>query len=277
MERRTEQETPTERIAVDSIAIVATGDELLCGQVVNANAAAISAMLDKNNFKVGKHLTICDDLEEISSTLSELITEYKVIITTGGLGPTRDDITRDAIADATGLELKLNEENWQHIQEFISKAGRAVTPSNKQQAYFPQNSEIIFNKYGSASGCITPTINGCIIMLPGPPHECIPMLKEIMPQIGKYMKANKIHFKNWLLHNASESQVADKINKLEYEKQDVQIGYRAAYPYLEIKCWHEEYELHNKAAADIEKVINELALPYKNNASRILYEKIKKR
>jgi nicotinamide-nucleotide amidase len=275
MEKCTEEKTPFKGIAKDSIAIIATGDELLCGQVINTNAASISALLTSKHFVVETHLTVADDLAIICRTLQDFMQRYKVIITTGGLGPTRDDLTRNAIAAATGLPLELNEDNWHYIQSFIAKIGREATPSNKQQAYFPKDSHIILNKNGSASGCITPTQNGCIIMLPGPPHECIPMLEEILPKISSYINPRKYFFSNWLLHNASESQVADTINALEYESKNVQISYRAAYPYLEIKCWHDEFALHQQATKDIENEIKDLMLPYKTNASNILYEKLK--
>jgi nicotinamide-nucleotide amidase len=275
MEKYTTQKTPAREIAKDSIVIVSTGDELLCGQVINTNAANISALLTSKNFVVERHVTVADDLTTICATLQNLIPLHKVIITTGGLGPTRDDITRDAIAAATGLPLEFSAENWHYIQNFIAKIGRAATLSNKQQAYFSKDSIIILNKNGTASGCITPTQHGCIIMLPGPPHECMPMLEEILPKIYSYIKQKKYFFSNWLLHNASESQVADKINALEYESKNVQIGYRAAYPYLEIKCWHEEFDLHQQATKDIENTIKDWMLPYKNNASNILYAKLK--
>ena len=271
MERRTEQERNANRIAADSVAIIATGDELLCGQIVNTNAPQISALLSESNYLVDTHLTVADDLPTIIKTLKEQIALHKVVITTGGLGPTRDDITRNAIAAAVEVDLVLDESNWEHIQTLITNAGYNVGSANKQQAYFPAGSTIITNNNGSASGCITPTENGCVIMLPGPPHECMPMLKQVLPQLDNWIQPRKTNFKNWLLHNTSESNVADKINTLNYEEQGVQIGYRAAYPYLEIKCWHTDPELHQRACKDIEKVIAEHLLPYTEPASKIIF------
>lgn len=191
--------------------IIAVGTELLLGQIINTNAWYISQRLPEAGVNVYYHSVVGDNPERLTRCLNIAIERSDVIITTGGLGPTNDDITKEIIAKILGKELVLHEEILREMEAFFKKRNREMTQNNLKQAYLPKGSIIIKNKNGTAPGCIIESNGKIVIMLPGPPSEMKPMFEEkVLPYFlekSGYMIASKYV----RIFGMGESQVESKI------------------------------------------------------------------
>lgn len=166
--------------------ILAVGTELLMGQIANTNAQYISSKLPNVGVGVYYHSVVGDNPERLSQSLRLALERCDVVITTGGLGPTQDDLTKETIAKAFGHKLVLHEESLDSIKAHFQKVGRKMAASNEKQAYMPENSIILKNNNGTAPGCIIEDGNKIVIMLPGPPSEMKPMFDDfVLPYFKK--------------------------------------------------------------------------------------------
>ncbi|RLC62614.1 MAG: hypothetical protein DRI48_09375, partial [Chloroflexi bacterium] len=169
-------------------AVLTIGDELTCGYRLDTNSQAISRRLSLIPVEVVLHLTVGDDLETIRSGLRVVQDAADVIVVTGGLGPTEDDLTRQAIAAHFGLELVEDAEALARIQERFARFGRKMPPElltgNRIQAQVPAGSTIIYNDRGTASGFYLPVNEKHIFVTPGIPSEMEGMLEGfILPRL----------------------------------------------------------------------------------------------
>ena len=238
------------------IAVVATGDEIIEGDVINSNGANIASMLNQAGFNVTQHLAVRDKRKAITNALQYLMQSHQIIITIGGLGPTCDDITRESVAEASQHPLEFSEENWKSIQSFFKKHQRNIPEGNQQQAFFPKHAIIIPNHRGTAAGCLLYTKNNTWLMLPGPPSECLVMMeKQALPQLIEYYRPKKTYRHKWLLLGASESHIAEKINQLKLD-QHTEVGYRCHQPYLDIKIKAASEAILQKDQLLIESIID---------------------
>ncbi len=158
--------------------ILAVGTELLMGQIANTNAQYISSRLPDVGVGVYYHDVVGDNPERLSQSLDLAMSRSDVVILTGGLGPTQDDLTKETVAAAVNRKLVLDEETNSNINNFFVKKGRIMTQNNMKQAYLPEGSIVIRNRNGTAPGCIIEQGDKVIIMLPGPPSEMKPMFDE---------------------------------------------------------------------------------------------------
>ena len=154
-------------------AILAIGTELLMGQTVNTNASYLSHALNDLGIGVYYHYTVGDNPERMKSALMDLMSKCDLVITTGGLGPTLDDITKEMIAEVLGLEMVLDPHSLARVKERFMLFNRVMPESNVRQAYFPKGATILDNDQGTAPACIIDCqkTNTKIIVLPGPPRE----------------------------------------------------------------------------------------------------------
>ena len=166
--------------------IIAVGTELLMGQIANTNGMFLSRELSELGIDVHYHHVVGDNNDRLVELIKKVMSRCDLIITTGGLGPTMDDLTKDAIAEALDLPMVLDEESKNTIENFFSMIHRDMTINNLRQAYFPQGSIILKNPNGTAPGCIVEKDGKAIVVLPGPPMEMQPMfLKDIFPYLSK--------------------------------------------------------------------------------------------
>ena len=162
--------------------ILAVGTELLMGQIANTNAQYISSKLPDVGIGVYYHDVVGDNPERLKQCLALALSRSDVIIMTGGLGPTQDDLTKETVAEAVNRKLVLDQESLDVMTAFFEKRGRTMTSNNVKQAYLPEGSIIIRNKNGTAPGCIIEEDGKVIVMLPGPPSEMKPMFDDsVMP------------------------------------------------------------------------------------------------
>ncbi|KNY26268.1 Competence-damaged protein [Pseudobacteroides cellulosolvens ATCC 35603 = DSM 2933] len=191
--------------------ILAVGTELLMGQIANTNAQHISARLPEVGIGVYYHTVVGDNPSRLKDCLELALKRADVVIMTGGLGPTKDDLTKETIAEFFGRKLVLHQESLQKIEAFFNKLNRTMTENNKKQAFLPEGSLIIENNNGTAPGCIIEDGKKVVIMLPGPPKEMKPMFDETV--IGYFSKkaSFKIVSRFLRIFGIGESAMEEKI------------------------------------------------------------------
>jgi len=195
------------------VEVINIGSELLFNRV-NTNINLISKILLCSGFKISKCTIIGDDKEEIKR---EFLNSYKkadLIIITGGLGPTFDDLTREAISEALNKELLFDENVWKEIEEKFRKRNIKPPEINKRQAYVIKGAKIIENKNGTAPGMIIEENGKLVLILPGPPNELEPMFKDCIKIIEEKFKKQDIITNIYSIIGVPESEVETKLSDL---------------------------------------------------------------
>jgi molybdenum cofactor synthesis domain-containing protein len=217
-----------------SVALLATGDELVRGEVLDTNSQYFAKTLTALGIDVLSQQLVCDTQSAIERALIAQLAEHDCVIVCGGLGPTSDDLTRFAIAAVLQRPLIFHDQAWHHICQRLQNFGLTIHESNKQQALFPQDAELLPNLNGTAAACLLHEQQKIIYMLPGPPKECIPIFdKYIVPYLQQhnYIVRQQV---SWKLLGVIESEIAETIDN--FTKQcHAATAYRWNYPYLDVK------------------------------------------
>lgn len=167
--------------------ILAVGTELLLGNIVNTNAQYIAKRLADLGIEVYHQAVIGDNPKRLMDAYTSAFKRADLVITTGGLGPTKDDLTKEVAFDYFGKEAVLHKDILDNIEEYFKKINRNMVESNKKQAYFPMDVLILKNNHGTAPGCIIEEGNKTLIVLPGPPREMKHMFEDyVIPYLMKY-------------------------------------------------------------------------------------------
>ena len=156
--------------------IISVGTELLLGHITNTDARDISEMLSKIGINVKYHTVVGDNPERLRACVEIAKQRADIIITTGGLGPTCDDLTKQILTEAFGLKLVRDEQEVSGLYDYIRNS-KTFTPNNLQQAMLPEGCTVFHNQWGTAPGCAFTAEGKTVIMMPGPPVECIPMFR----------------------------------------------------------------------------------------------------
>lgn len=200
-----------------SAEIITIGTEILLGEIVDTNTRHIARVLRGMGVDLYRTITIGDNIERIAEAIHNSMNRAEIIITTGGLGPTVDDPTREAVARAAGVELEFREDLWEQVVETISRYGRKPSDNQKRQAYAPKGALGIKNPVGTAPCFIVETERNAVISLPGVPNEMELILHEsIVPYLQHRFSLNQI-IKIKVLHCAGlgEGMIDEKIADLE--------------------------------------------------------------
>lgn len=204
--------------------ILAVGTELLMGQIVNTNAQYISERLNSIGVNVYFHSVVGDNPKRLENSIKLALERSDLVVITGGLGPTKDDITKEKVAEVFNRKMVLHEESLKRIKDYFIKLGREMTDNNAKQAYFPEDSIIIENNKGTAPGCIIESENKVVIILPGPPREMQPMFDEsVVPYLQKN-SGYKIVSKYLRIFGIGESTLEEMIMDLVEKQEDVTIA-----------------------------------------------------
>ncbi|MBQ9360652.1 MAG: competence/damage-inducible protein A [Lachnospiraceae bacterium] len=166
--------------------IICVGTEILMGNIVNTNAAYIAEGLAGLGISCYYQTVVGDNDSRLSELFNESAKRADIVILSGGLGPTEDDLTKETVAKAMGHKLVLDDKAWKQIQKFFEKRNLKMTDNNKKQAYVPEGAKVLYNKNGTAPGIIAEGENVTTILLPGPPNELIPMWDA---QVVPYLKS----------------------------------------------------------------------------------------
>lgn len=194
--------------------IIGVGSELLLGQIANTDAQYISQKLSQLGINVFYHTVVGDNSQRLKEILKIAVSRADLIITTGGLGPTMDDLTKETIAEFLGIPMELHQPSVEHIEEYFTKRGRTVSPNNYKQAYFPKGSIVLPNNHGTAPGAILEHNNKIFIILPGPPRELQPMFKEHVIPYLEDKSSEKIVSRVLKIYGIGESDMEEKIKNL---------------------------------------------------------------
>ena len=160
--------------------IITVGTEILLGDILNTNTHYLSNELANMGVDVYYQITVGDNENRLLNQLEESFRRSDLVVLTGGLGPTQDDLTKEVCAKYFNLDMEFHQPSWDKIIEIHNKMKRTPTENNKKQAYFPVNSIILPNEYGTAPGCIMEKDNKTIIVMPGPPREMKPMFDNFV-------------------------------------------------------------------------------------------------
>ena len=158
--------------------IVSVGTELLMGQIVNTDAQFLARRLAALGITMYRQSTVGDNPGRVKEAVREALSRADLVITTGGLGPTEDDLTKEMVAEALGLPMVRHDEVVEGIRRYFESTGREMTPNNLRQADFPEGARLMPNRKGTAPGCIAEKDGKRVAVLPGPPHELIDMYEQ---------------------------------------------------------------------------------------------------
>jgi len=200
-----------------SAEIITIGTEILLGEIVDTNTRYIARTLRGMGVNLFRTMTIGDNAGRIADVIRNAMSRADIVITTGGLGPTVDDPTREAVAKAAGVELEFREDLWEQVVAIISRYGRKPSENQKRQAYIPKGALGISNPVGTAPCFIVETERNAVISLPGVPNEMEYILHEsIIPYLQKRYTLNEI-IKIRVLHcsGLGEGSIDEKIADLE--------------------------------------------------------------
>ncbi|MDB5018197.1 MAG: competence/damage-inducible protein [Mucilaginibacter sp.] len=196
--------------------IITIGDEILIGQIVDTNSAWMAHELNNIGISIKQISSVSDDREHILTALEEASKRADIILITGGLGPTKDDITKKTIADYFGVKLVENKEALSNVQEIFKRYNRPLLEVNRLQAQVPENCEVILNKNGTAPGMLFNEHGKIYISMPGVPHEMMYMMEdEVIPKLKSSLKLPVIIHKTILTVGEGESFLADRIADIE--------------------------------------------------------------
>lgn len=204
--------------------ILCVGTELLIGDVVNTNAAFLSKRLADIGIAVSRHIAIGDDSELLCRALEDSLGRVDIVVMSGGLGPTKDDLTKETVAKYFGRQMRLHEESLLTIREYFCKTGRKMTANNEKQAMMPEGAVVFPNRYGTAPALAIEEGKKTVIMLPGPPVELRPLFnEEVFPYLEKKCNwaivSQNVHF-----FGIGESALAEKLDKMLTESENPSVA-----------------------------------------------------
>ena len=197
-------------------AIITIGDEILIGQIVDTNSAWIAEELNKIGIKICKIASIPDTNEDIVNSVGELLDKYDLVLETGGLGPTSDDITKPALCDYFGTHLVVHKPTLKHIEDVFTKRGLPLTELNAKQAEVPASCEVIHNPSGTAPAMWFNKDGKLLVSMPGVPFEMKAIMRnDILPRLAKLMGSQQIVHKTIQTFGLPESFLAQKLFEFE--------------------------------------------------------------
>ena len=247
--------------------LLSIGDELALGQTVDTNAPWLANQLAQLGIRTAEHRTVHDDLDAIADTIREAAGRCELLIITGGLGPTADDLTRPALAQAMGVELVEDPASIQQIQAFFQARGREMPERNRVQAAHPRTSVMIPNPRGTAPG-IDATLGPCrVFVAPGVPHEMAGMYEDtIEPALraaggsGRVILSAQVN-----TFGSGESDIAQRLGPLMARGRNPVIGITAADGIVSVRIRAESddaqtaAEQRDAATAQVEQIVGPLA------------------
>lgn len=220
------------------VQLLLTGNELMTGDIVDSNSAMMALVLKDLGLEVSRKVTVADDLSLLVSEIDYMASTSDILIINGGLGPTIDDLTAQALAQAIGVELSEHPQALSHISQWCQQRGTELNAPNLKQALLPKDCQIIANRSGSAVGFAVRYKECDIYCTPGVPHELKTMLVEqIVPKITQHLPDNLItDITRLQVFGLGESNLQKLIDEhLPNWPTEIELGFRAGMPLLEVK------------------------------------------
>lgn len=196
--------------------IITIGDEILIGQIVDTNAAYIAQRLNAVGFVVSERSSVGDRAEQIVRSVEESMERSDVVITTGGLGPTKDDITKTTLAKMFGGGMRIDKRVEEHVREMLAARNIAFNELNRSQAMEPESCKVLFNAHGTAPGMWFEREGKVVISLPGVPFEMRHLMEdEVLPRLKERFDLRQIVHRTLITSGLAESMLAERIAEWE--------------------------------------------------------------
>ena len=195
-------------------AILTIGDEILIGQVVDTNSAWLGQHLSEIGVTVKKSWSVADTHEDITLGLKQALAEADIVFMTGGLGPTKDDMTKKAIADFLGVEMFFHQDTYDRIKRIFDRMGRAMSAAHDDQCLMPVGTQILTNSMGTAPGMLFRHEGKMIISMPGVPYEMKAiMTEEVLPMLVAQVDTTIVH-KTILTTGVGETTIENELSDI---------------------------------------------------------------
>ena len=244
--------------------IITIGDELLIGQIVDTNSAWIGQQMNQVGFKVHQITSVSDNRDHILSALAEASQRVQMVLITGGLGPTKDDITKKTLAEYFGTGFVFSQEAYEDVEYLFKIRGREVTPLNRLQAEVPSNCTVLRNRVGTAPGMWFEENGVVYASMPGVPHEMKYLMEnEVLPRLKSKFKTPFILHRTLLTQGIGESFLAEKIADFEDQlPPHIRLAYlpAAGSVRLRLSGWGEEAFIRSEMSrlvADLQERVKE--------------------
>ena len=233
-------------------ALMAIGDEIVGGMTVDTNSAFLAGELRAVGVEPVAGFSVPDDEDAIVRAFGRALEEADVVISTGGLGPTSDDLTTECAGKFAGVEMRMDEASLAHIQDIFEKRGIPMPPSNRKQAMFPVGAQIVPNPTGTAPGIILPVrrngSTGHIICLPGVPRETRRMVREtVIPWLEARSPGQRFLSRTFSTFGLSESRLGEMLSGV-VTADEARLAFRAAFPRIQARI-----TVHGAPGDDLEK------------------------
>ncbi len=217
--------------------ILSTGDEVLLGDLVDTNSAFLCDRLKQMGIRVSQITVKGDDVDAVCKTVLAISRRARICLVTGGLGPTRDDITAQACAEALKASLTLNPKALASMKTYFDRRGFELTPDNEKQAWLPDSAQVLENNYGTAPGFAF-QLNQCwFFCMPGVPSEMKQMMDAcVVPRIEAVQgKQTRLLIRRFTVFGLHESRVGTLLTGFEDLFPGIRLGFRASFPVIEVK------------------------------------------
>ncbi|HTA83387.1 MAG TPA: competence/damage-inducible protein A [Bacteroidia bacterium] len=240
--------------------IITIGDEILIGQIVDTNSAWMGTILNEHGIKVHQITSVSDNREHILTALKEASNRVDIILITGGLGPTRDDITKHTICEYFNVKLRFDESVLADVTALFKRFGRDVTPINRKQAEIPENCTPLHNKNGTAPGMWFEENGKIYASMPGVPFEMKALMtEEVIPRLKKKFTLPVIIHKNVLTQGIGESVLSELISDWETSlaKEEIKLAYLPSSSMVRLRLsisGNDEKVMQEKIAPKIEEL-----------------------
>ena len=242
--------------------ILCVGTELLLGSIVNTNAAFLGRELSAIGIFSYYQSVVGDNAKRLAECLELSLSRSDIVIVTGGLGPTYDDLTKETVAQYFGLGMEMHEPSLERLKKFFAQFGREMTPNNEKQAMMPHGCTVFTNNYGTAPGLAVEGGGKAVIMLPGPPREMEPMYREeVKPFLLEKQSDKTLVSKTVHIFGMGESQVEHRLKEVMQNSTNPTVAPYAKEGEVELRVTAlgaDETECENLIAPAIEKIKGEL-------------------
>ncbi|HRG38393.1 MAG TPA: competence/damage-inducible protein A [Bacteroidia bacterium] len=218
----------TTQVKQVQVEIITIGDEILIGQIVDTNSAFMAQLLNLNGVSVKQISSVSDDREHIIKALDEAKERADIILITGGLGPTKDDITKKTLCEYFNTTMRFDETAYQDVVAIFASYNKEVTPINRKQAEVPAICEVLRNHHGTAPGMWFDVNNKVFVSMPGVPFEMKALMtNEVVPKLKSRFKFPEIYHKTVLTQGIGESSLSELIS--DWEDQLASVNIKLAY------------------------------------------------
>jgi len=217
--------------------IITIGNELITGVQVDTNGSYLAERLHSRGISVQRIISVGDDAEAIAHAIRESMERADIVLVTGGLGPTSDDITTEVAARFLKRTLTFHRETWEHIKNLIGSLGLEMTDGQKKQAYFPEGAEVVPNLIGTAPGFLVKEDNTLLFILPGVPREMKKMMEDtILPRVEReWDDRRQYRSRTLMVFGITESKADELLKDIPRNNEDMHLAFLPHYPEIRIR------------------------------------------